>query len=134
MVNQTIIQGRLTAEPELRRTQNDVAVCSFQTAWSEKYKETENRLFLNCIAWRGLAEFICRNFTKGQEVVVEGKLTTRNWQDKDGNNRSAIELVADHVHFCGPKRERTTTSNDAPSDNVNAYEDYTDMDDSDLPF
>lgn len=105
MINKTIVQGRLTRQPELRRTQSGTAVASFTVAWSEKYKETERKLFLPCVAWKNNAEFVSRFFDKGAEIVVEGTLTSRKWQDNDGNNRETVELVADRVHFCGPKRE-----------------------------
>jgi single-strand DNA-binding protein len=104
MVNHAIIQGRLCAEPELRTTQSGVSVCSFRIAWSEKYKETETKLFLSCTAWRGNGEFVNKYFHKGQEIIVEGKLSTRDWEDKEGNKRSTIELTVDKPHFCGPKQ------------------------------
>jgi single-strand DNA-binding protein len=108
MINQLILQGRLTRDPELRTTQSGVAVTSFTVAWSEKYKETETKLFLNCTAWRGTAEFVEKYFKKGQEILVRGKLSTRDWQDKEGNNRQSTELTADEVTFCGPKQDGGT--------------------------
>lgn len=104
-VNKTVIQGRLVRTPEIRRTQSGTAVASFTVAWSEKYKEKERKLFLPCVAWRTVAEGAGKYFQKGQELVVEGFLTSRKWQDKDGNNRETVELVVDRMHFCGPKRE-----------------------------
>lgn len=109
-----ILQGRLTRDPELNTTANGVHVCSFTVAWSERYKETENKLFLNVTAWRGMAEMICRNFTKGREIVVEGRLQQREWTDKDGNNRSTIEMQAEKVHFCGPKVSDGSNAPDIP--------------------
>jgi single-strand DNA-binding protein len=113
MINRTIVQGRLCHDPELRTTQSGVSVCSFRIAWSEKYKETETTLFLQCTAWRGLGEFVAKYFRKGQEIVVEGKLSTRDWQDKDGNNRNTNELTIDNASFCGPKQTEQTAQNDA---------------------
>lgn len=103
MLNKTIIQGRLTRDPEIRRTGSGVPVASFRIAWSEKYKESEQKLFLSCVAWRSTAEFASRFFRRGQQVIAEGKLTTRQWKDKDGSNRETTELVVDQLYFCGPK-------------------------------
>lgn len=128
MINHTVIQGRMTADPELRHTGNQTPVCSFTIAWSEKYKETETTLFLDCVAWRSTGEMIARNFTKGREIIVEGKLCTRRWQDKDGNNRSKVELTVDRMHFCGPKQD----AHSAPAANEN-FQPIT-GDDEDLPF
>jgi len=112
MVNQTILQGRLCANPELRETQSGVKVCSFRVAWSEKYKEKETKLFLSCTAWRSTGEFVHKYFSKGQEIAVEGKLSTREWEDKEGNKRSTVELAVDKAHFCGSKRDGTNGGGD----------------------
>ena len=128
-LNRMTLQGRLTKAPELRYTQAGKPVASFTVAWSEKYKETERKLFLPCVAWRGTAEFVSRHFDKGSEIVVEGTLGSRRWQDKEGNNRETIELTVDNVHFCGPKREAQGGYTD-PED----FEEIDDEDDSDLPF
>ena len=103
MLNRTMVQGRLVADPEMRTTQNGVAVCSFHVAWSETYKEHEKKLFLSCTAWRGLGEMIGKYFHKGKEIVVEGALETEEYTDKEGNKRSAVKLTVDKAHFCGPK-------------------------------
>jgi single-strand DNA-binding protein len=131
-VNKTIIQGRLVRDPELRRTQSGTAVASFTVAWSEKHKETERKLFLPCVAWKNSAEFVANYFSKGSEIVVEGSLTSRQWQDKTGNNRETVELVVDCLHFCGPKRDSQPT---AYTGRPSAAADYSVMeDDGDLPF
>lgn len=134
MVNHMVLQGRLVADPELRTTQSGTSVCSFRVAWSEKYKETETKLFLSCTAWRGTGEMVSKYFTKGREILVEGKLSVRDWEDRDGNKRQSIEMTVDKVHFCGPK----------PSEGSNAPESgyappvspsYEDLeDDGELPF
>lgn len=128
MVNRTILQGRLCAEPELRHTQSGTAVCSFRVAWSEKYNEAETKLFLTCTAWRGTGEMVAKYFRKGQEIVVEGRLSTRDWEDKEGDKRQSIELTVDRVHFCGPKQGR--------DDNAPPAQEYAELDDDDgeLPF
>lgn len=112
MVNSTIIQGRMVRDAELRRTQSGTAVASFTVAWSEKYGDNERKLFLPCVAWKGTAEMASKWFGKGQEVVVEGKLTSRKWEDKNGNNRETIEMVVERMHFCGPKRDDAYTHTD----------------------
>ena len=111
MINKTILQGRLVAAPELKQTTSGVAVASLTVAWSEKYKDIETKCFLRCVAWRGTAEFLCKYFGKGQELIVEGKMATREWQDKDsGQKRNINELVVDTVHFCGSKAQNQSTT------------------------
>lgn len=105
MVNRMILQGRLCADPEMRRTQNGTAVCSFRVAWSETVKDRETKLFLNCVAWQGTAEMICKYFRKGKELAVEGRLYTREYDDRDGNRRSVTEMTVDRVHFCGKNED-----------------------------
>ena len=105
MINRLVFQGRLVRDPELRTTQSGVSVASFTVAWSEKYKETETKCFLSCTAWRSTGEFVSKYFTKGQEINVTGKLQTREWEDKEGNKRSTIELVVDEAAFCGSKSD-----------------------------
>ena len=104
MVNKTVIQGRLTRTPELRYTNTGTPVTSFTVAWSEKYGDKERKLFLPCVAWKHTAEFAAKYFDKGSELVAEGRLTSRKWQDNNGNNRETVELVVDELHFCGAKR------------------------------
>lgn len=133
MVNHVIVQGRLVVDPEMRQTQSGTNVCSFRVAWSEKYKETETKLFLPCTAWRGTGEMISKYFSKGKEIVVEGRLSTREWE-KDGEKRSMIELTVDRAHFCGPKGGDTSAAYQTPaSAGTNGFSELTD-DDGDLPF
>ena len=131
MLNRTILQGRLCADPEMRRTQSGVAVCSFRVAWSEKYKDHETKLFLSCVAWRTTAEMICKYFRKGKELAVEGRLSTREYDDRDGNRRSVTEMTVDRVHFCG-KNEDGHGMPPRPDGKSQFVE--MDEDDSDLPF
>lgn len=131
MINKTIIQGRMTANPSLRHTQSGVPVASFTVAWSEKRGNSENKLFLPCVAWRNSAEFAANYFRKGQEIVVEGKLSSRKWTDKEGNNRETVELIADQLHFCGGKKQDNF---DELAKDVAAFEDLSDLPGSDLPF
>ena len=132
MVNRMILQGRLCVEPEMRRTNNGTAVCSFRVAWSETIKDRETKLFLNCVAWQGTAEMICKYFRKGKELAVEGRLSTREYDDRAGNRRSVTEMTVDRVHFCGKNEDAQGTfpRTDVKSQLVELDED--DM--SDLPF
>lgn len=131
MVNRMILQGRLCADPEMRRTQNGTAVCSFRVAWSETVKDRETKLFLNCVAWQGTAEMICKYFRKGKELAVEGRLSTREYDDRDGNRRSVTEMTVDRVHFCGKNEDAQGTF---PRTDSNSQFMEMDEDDSDLPF
>ena len=108
MLNQIVLMGRLTRDPELRRTGSGVAVASFTLAVDRDYaaqgaeKETD---FVDIVAWRGTAEFVSKYFTKGRMAVVTGRLQIRNWQDKEGNKRRSAEVVADNVYFGDSKRD-----------------------------
>lgn len=133
MINKTILQGRLVDDPELRHTPSNVAVVSFKVAWSEKYKETETKCFLTCTAWRNTGEFVSKYFNKGQEIVVEGQLTTRSYKDKEGNNRSVTELIVYKAHFCGKKQDGETTSN-LSAYTPAAQSDFEEVEDGELPF
>ena len=108
MLNHIVLMGRLTRDPELRRTGSGVAVASFTLAVDRDYaaqgaeKETD---FVDIVAWRNTAEFVSRYFTKGRMAVVTGRLQIRNWTDKDGNKRRSAEVVADNVYFGDSKRD-----------------------------
>lgn len=131
MINRMILQGRLCADPELRRTNSGTAVCSFRVAWSETIKDRETKLFLNCVAWQGTAEIICKYFRKGKELAVEGRLSTREYDDRDGNRRSVTEMTVDRVHFCGKNEDAQGMP---PRTNGKSQFVEMDEDDSDLPF
>lgn len=109
MLNRIIIMGRLTRDPELRRTQTGTPVASFTLAVDRdmKNKQTGEREtdFIDVVAWRNTAEFVSRFFAKGRMAVVEGRLQMRDWTDKEGNKRRAAEVVADQVYFGDSKRE-----------------------------
>ena len=108
MLNHIVLMGRLTRDPELRRTGSGVAVASFTLAVDRDYaaqgaeKETD---FVDIVAWRNTAEFVSKYFTKGRMAVVTGRLQIRNWQDKEGNKRRSAEVVADNVYFGDSKRD-----------------------------
>lgn len=135
MLNHMTLQGRLCADPELRNTQSGVSVCSFRVAWSEKYKETETKLFLNCTAWRGTGEMVSKYFSKGKEIVVEGKLSTRDWTGKEGGKRTTNEMTVERVHFCGPKDNAASDFHPAGVPVDVRADDFQEIeDDGELPF
>lgn len=106
MLNVVALLGRLTADPELRTTTTGVSVATFTVAVDRSYaKQGEERQadFINCVAWRGTGEFISRYFQKGQLIAVDGSIQTRRYQDKNGNNRTAFEVVVKDASFAGSK-------------------------------
>ena len=109
MLNKAILMGRLTRDPELRSTPNGVPVVTFTLAVERNYQADKNNKqadFINIAAWRHTAEFVSKYFTKGQLAAVEGSIQTRNYQDKDGNSRTAFEVLAEQVYFAGKKEEK----------------------------
>ena len=109
MLNHITIMGRMTKDPELRRTGNGVAVTSFTIACDRDIanKKTGEREtdFIDCVAWRGTGEFVDKHFKKGSMAVVSGRLQIRNWTDKEGNKRRSAEVVADNVYFGESKKD-----------------------------
>ena len=147
MLNNITLMGRLTKDPELRYTQNGTAVTSFTLAVERDYsgKDSEKQVdFIDCLAWRHTAEFLAKYFSKGRMVVASGRLQVRPWEDKNGNKRKAVEVVAENVYFGDSKKESdgsgyqsqyntTSQAGNAPS---SAYDGFTELDgdDDDLPF
>ena len=108
MLNKIFIMGRLTLDPELRRTQSGTAVTSFTLAVDRDFKSQSGEKetdFIDVVAWRSTAEFAAKYFTKGRMASVEGRLQIRPWTDKDGNNRRSAEVVADNIYFGDSKRD-----------------------------
>lgn len=149
MLNVAVIMGRLTADPELKHTQNDIAVTSFTLAVDRSYtkagaeKQTD---FIDVVAWRGTAEFVCKYFQKGKMMAVSGSIQTRSYTDKEGNKRKAFEIVASDINFADSKRDNAQ-SNDygtpppaafdapAPAYSSGSNEDFEEiLGDDDLPF
>ena len=150
MLNKIIIHGRLTRDPGLRYTQSQTPVASFTVAVDRDYtdqsgsRETD---FIDCVAWRSGAEFLSKYFHKGQLILVEGRLTSRKWEDRDGNKRTSWEIVADHTYFGESKRNDDSGQNyskepstyqapqPAPQDSYQqqTFQELPD-DDGDLPF
>ena len=131
MLNTITIMGRLTRDPELRRTSSGVAVASFTLACERDFaaqgadKETD---FVDIVAWRSTAEFVSKYFTKGRMAVVSGRLQIRNWQDKEGNKRRSAEILADHIYFGEGKKDGAETY-----EPQGGFSEIT-GDDPDLPF
>ena len=114
MLNRAILMGRLVADPELRQTPNGISVCSFTIAIDRNYAKDRERQadFIDIVAWRQSAEFVSRYFAKGKMIIVEGSIQTRLYEDKNGNKRKAVEVVADNVQF----GESKNASAGAPQD------------------
>ena len=116
MLNHIVIMGRLTRDPELRRTATGTAVASFSLAVDRDFGKSENGEretdFIDCVAWRQTGEFVSKYFTKGRMAVVSGRLQIRSWTDKEGNKRRTAEVVADNVYFGDSRRD---------GDNAGAY-------------
>ena len=114
MLNHIVVMGRLTRDPELRRTGSGIAVTSFTVAvdrdFSNKESGERETDFIDCVAWRSTGEFVSKYFTKGSMAVVSGRLQIRSWTDKDGNKRRTAEIVADNVYFGSSKRDDASNS------------------------
>lgn len=144
MINNVVLMGRLVATPELRSTGTGVSVASFTIAVERAYaKAGEQRQadFIDCVAWRQTAEFITRYFQKGSMIAVTGNIQTRNYEDKNGNKRKAVEVVVDNASFCGSKAESGSTGGytapaaPAPSFASASESDFEEItEDDDLPF
>ena len=106
-LNVVALMGRLVAEPELRHTPNGVATCTFRIAVDRSYSKDGERKadFIDIVTWRQTAEFVCKYFHKGSMIAVNGSIQTRNYEDKNGNKRTAFEVVAEGVHFASTARE-----------------------------
>lgn len=149
-MNNVSLMGRLTADPELKQTHNGISVLSFCIAVDRPYSKDGNQQadFINIIAWRQTAEFVSKYFSKGQMIALEGCIQTRPYEDKNGNNRIAFEVIARRVYFCGGKNNnngKSTNSNAANQSSPNIKPDESDFDsldgfeeigtpDDDLPF
>ena len=109
MLNHITIMGRLTRDPELRRTQSGTAVCTFTVAVDRDFQSRDAQEktadFIDCVAWRSTAEFVCKYFTKGRMIVVDGSLQSRKWTDKNGQNRVSWEIQANNLYFGDSKRD-----------------------------
>ena len=151
MLNRIVLMGRLTQNPELRRTQSGTAVTSFFLAVDRDFKSQSGEKetdFIDIVAWCATAEFVSKYFTKGRMAVVEGRLQLRDWTDKDGNKRRSAEVVADNVYFGDSKRDAEAGGYHAPAYGapdgggnrapapVDAHSDFAEIgeEDGELPF
>ena len=118
MLNRIILMGRLTRDPELRRTQTGTPVASFSLAVDRDFKDKQTGEkatdFIDVVAWRQTAEFVSRYFTKGRMAMVEGRLQIRDWKDKDGNNRRSAEVVADNIYFGDSRKDTAAPAEPLP--------------------
>ncbi len=148
MVNCAVIMGRLVADPELRTTGSGISVTSFTVAVDRRFnRQGEERQadFIDIIAWRQTAEFVCKYFRKGSMIAIQGYIQTRTYEDKNGNKRKAVEIVADNVSFCGSKNESGSGSSYARDDSFMSAQpapsystadagDFKEIPEDDLPF
>lgn len=146
MLNNVILMGRLVADPEVRTTTTGKSVCTFRIAVERSFvKVGEQRQsdFITIIAWESTANFVSKYFSKGSMIALQGQIQTRNYEDKDGNKRTAFEVLAREVSFCGSKAE-TNSANTAPTTapaqepsarQTDPYPDFEEIDDDeDVPF
>lgn len=135
-MNKVIEMGRFTADPELKKTRDDgLSVCSFTIAVNRPGSDKTD--FLDCVAWRSTAEFICKWFEKGSPVIVEGSLQTRIWEDKAGQKRKKVEIVADNVFFIPRAKASKNEHEETALEHENGFTEnvtYCEVDDEDLPF
>jgi len=137
MLNSAVLMGRLTADPELRHTTNDIAVTSFTIAHDRPFKSGGEKQtdFIDCVSWRNTAEFIAKYFSKGNMIAVDGSLQTRTYTDKNGNNRKAVEIVVNNAHFCESKNSTPSAEKTQDKPVAPGTEDFEEVDDNEeLPF
>lgn len=137
MLNNTVLMGRLTADPELRTTNNGTEVTSFCIA-VDRVGQEKHTDFIDCVAWRNKAEFITKYFSKGDLIAITGAIQTRYYEDKNGSKKKAVEVMVTGVSFCGNKTEtKTVYDNGQPGVDINvndASNGFVVLDDGDLPF
>ena len=146
MLNVVVIIGRMVKDPELKTTNSGKSVCSFRIANDSGYKDASGQSqtnWLDVTAWGKTAEFVCKYFPKGALIAIDGRLQTRQYQDKNGQNRTAVEIVAQNVSFCGSKESTSLTPQNAaqrPAAHLQLSQGEPDADyaliedDGDLPF
>lgn len=140
MFNNVILTGRLVARPELKTTQSGLNVTSFTIANKTGYGDKKKTNFINVIAWRGSADFVCNYFDKGQMIGIEGAIQTRSYEDKTGTKRTAFEVVANNVQFVEDKNSDTSRLNvsegNSSQKGLNAVTDdnFAEITDDELPF
>ena len=137
MLNTVALMGRLAADPELKTTQSGIAVTSFRIAVDRTYQPKDQEKitdWIDVVAWRNTAEFVARYFHKGSMIAVQGSIQTRSYTDRDGNRRTAVEVVADNVFFGESKRDSAGGAT-KPAPSVSAPDDFEEISgDDELPF
>lgn len=137
MLNRIDLMGRLVRDPELRYTASQTPVCTFTVAvdrdFSGKDRASRETDFIDCVAWRNTAEFICKYFTKGSMAVIGGKLQIRNWTDKENRSRRSAEVMVDDIYF-GESRRVSAPAEEPVTSIENEWESFTGEEDEDLPF
>ena len=132
-LNKVILGGRITADPELKQTPQGVSVTSFAVAVNRRGKDAQTD-FINCVAWRQTAEFICKFFKKGSSICISGSVQTRSWIDQQNNKRYATEVVADEAYFVDGKNDGAASEQGAPTFTA-AQANFEEVEqDEDLPF
>ena len=135
MFNLVVLTGRLTSDVELKSTPNGVSVCSFSIANEVGYGESKKTSFVPVVAWRQTAEFVSKYFQKGAMIGIEGSIQTRKYQDKDGNNRTVFEVVANNVQFVESKKTNDDATETDPMNTVqNKLNSFAALVDEDTPF
>lgn len=132
MLNKIVVMGRLTRDPELRHTQSGKSVASFSIACDRDFDKNAVDFF-DVVVWGNTADFVSSYFSKGRMAVISGRLQTREWTDREGNKRKAIEIVSDNVYFADSKRESDSREPTAPETQKEQFAELTD-DDGELPF
>ncbi len=133
MLNNIILQGRLTRSPEMKATASGISCATFTLACEQDYKNQNGERdtdFFDVVAWRNTADFVQRYFSKGQMAVVKGRLQTRQWTAEDGSKRKAVQIVAENVYFCGAPNTSTTTEQPAAVEESS----FTPVETDELPF
>ena len=139
-LNHIDLMGRMVRDPEVKTTQSGVSVCNFTIAVDRDYKNGDERVadFVDCVAWRGTAEFVQKYFTKGRMAVVSGSLQSRKWEDKDGNKRTSWEVQVQNVYFGDSKRDGDSSGSSSQSNDGYGPQEpqqFTEVeDDGELPF
>ena len=138
-MNKVILMGRMTKDPELKYTPGGVSVTSFSIAVNRRFAKEPQADFINCVAWRQQAEFICKHFRKGNMIAITGNIQTRTWE-KDGTKIYATDIAVEEVYFTGSKQEQRPASEEIqdfpeeqPDEFIDEFESIN-LDDEDLPF
>lgn len=138
MINSISIQGRLTADPQVKHTDNEIVVCNFSIAHERSYiKDEKVTDFFDCVAWRAKAEFLQRNFSKGDMIAITGKLFTETFTDKNGSSRKAVKILVTEIAFSGGSKaikDKTVSTTPKGLEGLKVPDDLLDINAEDLPF